>query len=122
MAEESDARSSAERKTDAAEQVSRRRFFQRSVWGTALAGAFTFLISKPASARGWFSPGYTGYVPKPHALYRDYPRGRRRCAGCVHFLHPYACRIVIGPISPNGWCRFWHGARRGSGPGPGRGY
>jgi len=26
---------------------------------------------------------------------------------CKHFKHPNACKIVMGTISPRGWCELW---------------
>lgn len=42
--------------------------------------------------------------------YRDYPNEGKSCTDCTEFLPAQtadsagACRIVAGPISPNGWC------------------
>lgn len=30
-----------------------------------------------------------------------------RCALCRHFLAPDGCQVVEGPISPEGWCKFF---------------
>jgi hypothetical protein len=42
---------------------------------------------------------------KKEARYQSRPKGRERCAGCVHFQGPNGCEIVEGRISPRGWCR-----------------
>jgi len=42
---------------------------------------------------------------KKEARYQSRPKGRERCAGCVHFVGPNGCEIVEGRISPRGWCQ-----------------
>jgi hypothetical protein len=39
----------------------------------------------------------------------DYGRGMKsaHCAICKHFEAPDRCEIVIGKISPKGWCHFF---------------
>jgi hypothetical protein len=39
----------------------------------------------------------------------DYGRGMKsaHCAICKHFEAPDRCEIVIGKISPSGWCHFF---------------
>jgi hypothetical protein len=46
-------------------------------------------------------------VPKAQAAYQDFPRGAQRCAVCANFVPPNDCRVVQGPISPNGWSRYF---------------
>jgi hypothetical protein len=41
------------------------------------------------------------------AGYQDQPNGDKRCQICAQFQPPNACRIVGGPISPQGSCRFF---------------
>ena len=36
--------------------------------------------------------------------YQDHPKGDAQCSKCVNFIAPNACKIVVGTISPNGWC------------------
>ena len=44
---------------------------------------------------------------KQEANYQNMPRNGQQCAGCSHFIPPDGCGRVEGPVSPNGWCRFW---------------
>jgi hypothetical protein len=39
----------------------------------------------------------------------DYSRGMptANCGLCEHFTAPDQCEIVIGPVSPKAWCRFF---------------
>jgi hypothetical protein len=46
-------------------------------------------------------------VSKAEAMYQDTPRNGQTCAGCRYFHAPDVCDKVEGPVSPNGWCRFW---------------
>ena len=43
--------------------------------------------------------------------YQDHPKGGKRCSDCSAFVPPQqgdsadgACRIITGPINPDGWC------------------
>ena len=33
------------------------------------------------------------------------------CGDCKNFLQPHACRLVMGDISPAGWCKLWEKKR-----------
>jgi hypothetical protein len=46
-------------------------------------------------------------VTQAAAQYQDRPKNGMSCAACVLFRPPAACAVVIGPISQNGWCRFF---------------
>ena len=46
-------------------------------------------------------------ISKADALYQYQPKGQQRCAICLQFMPPGQCRIVAGPVSPNGWCQFF---------------
>jgi hypothetical protein len=46
-------------------------------------------------------------VSKAEAAYQDMPREGQACAGCRYFHAPDVCDRVEGPVSPQGWCRFW---------------
>jgi hypothetical protein len=41
--------------------------------------------------------------------YRASPNGRQRCANCTYFDEPDSCSVVIGRVSPRGWCNIWSG-------------
>ena len=51
-----------------------------------------------------------GKASKEAMRYQDKPNNGQRCEACVQFIpgpKPGAdatCKIVDGPISPNGWC------------------
>lgn len=105
--------------------LSRRGFIEKSLCGAALAGATV----APAWAHGTAGYATGAYararrpIPKEVAQYQYQPNGAQRCGVCAHFRPPGSCEIVAGPISPDGWCRYFRGARGSRGTsGPGRSY
>jgi hypothetical protein len=61
------------------------------------------LFTKEGAARA-------GNGAKSDFHYQDHPSEGNRCANCTAFIppgdggKPAQCRIVAGPISPEGWC------------------
>lgn len=51
--------------------------------------------------------GLASEVTKQEARYQDQPNGSERCESCLYFSAPSNCTQVRGPVSPDGWCRFW---------------
>lgn len=45
--------------------------------------------------------------PQQSAGYQDKPNGSQRCATCLQFQPPVACKVVAGRISADGWCRIY---------------
>lgn len=41
------------------------------------------------------------------AGYQDKAKNEQECSGCALFKSPDSCTLVEGPISPEGWCRFY---------------
>ncbi len=39
--------------------------------------------------------------------YQDSPKNGQQCSACIHFVAPNDCKLVQGPISPNGWCMLF---------------
>lgn len=78
-------------------QVSRRRF---------LAGAGLAAIGGTAAGCA-HGPKMPGMVPKMEAQYQDHPNGLARCGICKHFASPNVCEVVAGPVSPDGYCKFY---------------
>jgi hypothetical protein len=46
-------------------------------------------------------------ISKAAAGYQDHPNGDKRCDRCVQFQPPDACKMVEGPVSPQGSCRIF---------------
>jgi hypothetical protein len=46
-------------------------------------------------------------ISKKAVAYQDHPDGDKRCEKCAQFQPPDACKMVEGPISPEGSCRIF---------------
>ena len=46
-------------------------------------------------------------ISQVEAQYRDTPNGMFSCATCTFFIKPRSCKVIIGDISPNGWCKLF---------------
>ena len=59
-----------------------------------------------------------GTLPKANAKYQTTPKGKAQCSNCKYFIPSSTsggtalCKIVAGPIAPNGWCSMY--AAKGS--------
>jgi hypothetical protein len=81
---------------------SRRGFLKataRTAGAAAMAGAVGSCATGPPPPRGT--------TPKAEAQYRDKASGISHCGWCKHFYSPDICEVVAGPVSPQGWCRFY---------------
>ena len=66
--------------------------------GGALVGA------TPSAA-----PAAPAKLAKAAANYQSTPRGNARCSNCAHWQPPIDCKVVVGPVSPIGWCGLYAG-------------
>lgn len=80
--------------------VSRRNVLSASATGLMAAGVALLSASNVRAA----DLGSSNQLRKEDVRYQDQPKGNQSCAGCKNFVHPGACRVVTGPVSPNGWC------------------
>ena len=46
-------------------------------------------------------------INQTDAHYQRFPKGPQRCQICLQFTPPDKCKIVQGPIFPQGWCQFF---------------
>jgi hypothetical protein len=46
-------------------------------------------------------------ISKRAVAYQDHPDGDKRCEKCAQFQPPDACKVVEGPVSPQGSCRIF---------------
>ena len=76
--------------------ISRRRFLKHTAMGSISVG----LTSLAA-------PAFAQQLAQAQVGYQDQPHEGKRCELCVHFLKPDGCKLVTGPISPQGWCRLF---------------
>jgi hypothetical protein len=51
--------------------------------------------------------GEADKIKQTDAHYQRYPKGPQRCQICLQFNPPDRCKIVQGPIIPQGWCQFF---------------
>jgi hypothetical protein len=79
-------------------RLSRRSLLQRA---TSAAGAAAVLGAPPIMAVA------APKISKETVAYQDHPEGEKRCDKCVQFQPPDACKMVEGPISPQGSCRIF---------------
>lgn len=79
-------------------KLSRRSIMKRAVlWagGTLIASV---IADKEALAQK---------ASKESMQYKDKPNGDKQCGNCAQFIPNDGCRIVEGPISPQGYCSAW---------------
>jgi hypothetical protein len=65
------------------------------------AGAAVSLCERPHQA------GAAIKISKAAVAYQDQPDGDKECTKCAQFQPPAACKLVDGPISPQGYCRLF---------------
>ncbi len=86
---------------DEATPASRRGVFKAGVAMLAAGAAGTaFAKAQPAPVK----VAQTQKIAKAMLMYQDHPNAGNHCAICAQFEPPDQCKIVEGPISPNGWC------------------
>ena len=77
---------------------SRRRMLRGAVF---VAGGALFGAGLSAS------PAAPAKLVKAAANYQMTPKGNARCSNCTHWRPPIDCEVVVGPVSPVGWCRVY---------------
>jgi len=62
----------------------------------------------PAGSGGAESASRTGKLSKAKVKYQEQPSGDQRCSNCLQFIaESKTCKVVDGPIDPQGWCNVW---------------
>ena len=84
--------------------ASRRAILLNSV--SVAAGGF--ILSAPAARTALAQTKLTHEVAK----YQETPKNDQKCSTCIQFVALASCKIVVDPISPDGWCQFY-GAKTG---------
>ena len=47
-------------------------------------------------------------LPQVGAQYQAQPKGEQKCSNCIQYqAASNSCKLVDGPISPDGWCAIW---------------
>ena len=78
--------------------LSRRVLLYRTL-GTLTGAAACAATPKPASA--------APKISQAAVAYQDHPDGDKRCGRCLQFVAPESCKLVDGPVSPQGFCRIF---------------
>jgi hypothetical protein len=80
--------------------------------GGAISLAATAHAATPAKPVAKPPPPPGMKIPKPvspkRAKYQDHPKQIFSCATCSFFETPDKCKVVIGAVSPNGWCDLYN--------------
>ncbi len=81
--------------------VSRRRLIVLGGGLTCAAGTLVAAAAAGAqtAAAKKMSQATAGYQPKP--------MGKAKCDLCSLWQSPASCKLVLGPISPSGWCNLY---------------
>jgi hypothetical protein len=86
---------------------------RRAVLRAALAvGCSLFvplaIFSSPATSATAAAPTETKKLLKTNVQYQAQPKGEQKCSKCLNFIaESKTCKLVDGPISPDGWCSLW---------------
>jgi hypothetical protein len=65
------------------------------------------LFSAPSSA-ATATPAAAKKLAKAGVKYQDKPKGDQKCGTCTNFIAASkTCKLVEGPISPDGYCILW---------------
>ena len=62
------------------------------------------LLALPAATA---EPPPARLLSQAEAAYQPRPKGIAMCAACTLFVRPDLCRVVEGPVAPEGWCRLF---------------
>jgi len=72
----------------------------------------TLLFTAVSVAAGGRIAAAKGNRSQAAVAYQDHPHGVERCEICAPFLPPDQCRVVVGPVSRQGWCKVYVGAEK----------
>ena len=78
--------------------MSRRRVLSRGALALGAAAAASAVASPSLAA---------GKVSQAQAGYKNAPQGGNECDKCQQFLPPSDCKVVDGPVSPQGSCTLF---------------
>ena len=67
------------------------------------------LRASPLSRRTLLIAAAKGKRSQVDVAYQDHPHGVERCEICAPFLPPDQCRLVVGPVGRQGWCKVFTG-------------
>ena len=67
------------------------------------------LLTAAACVAGAGRAAAAGKRSQAEVAYQDHPHGSERCEICAPYLPPDQCRLVVGPVSRQGWCKVFTG-------------
>jgi hypothetical protein len=79
--------------------VSRRRLLR----GAAMVAGGGALLAAGLAA----STAAAAKLTQAAANYQATPKGNARCNVCTQWQAPDACKVVVGSVSPTGWCSLY---------------
>jgi hypothetical protein len=64
--------------------------------------------SSPAASTESAAPATAKKLPQATVQYQAQPKGEQKCSLCTNYIaESSSCKLVDGPISPEGWCSLW---------------
>ena len=81
-----------------------RRGFSRRL---LLQGAVVSIGAAAGIVESHQPAGAAPKISKAAVAYQDHPEGDKHCSKCRQFVAPDSCKMVDGPISPQGFCRIF---------------
>jgi hypothetical protein len=85
----------------ATSQIGRPTLTRRALILRAVSATAGVAIAGRAAAAGKRS--------QAEVAYQDHPNKAERCEVCAPFLPPDQCRLVVGPVGRQGWCKVYTG-------------
>jgi hypothetical protein len=68
----------------------------------------TVFFSSPAAGAEAATPTVATKLPKKNVQYQTQPKGAQKCSTCINYIaESSTCKLVEGPIDPEGWCVLW---------------
>ena len=83
------------------------RFGDRTISRRTLLGGATLTVCAAAFFVKPMRAVAQQKVKQADAKYQTTPKGSAKCAACMQFQAPNACKLVEGEISPEGWCQLY---------------
>ncbi|HLI66100.1 MAG TPA: hypothetical protein VKU90_07020 [Caulobacteraceae bacterium] len=79
--------------------LSRRSLLRGAAFATGGAVLAAAAFASPAAAQSKLAQKTANYQP--------IPKGSARCNSCSQWQAPTDCKVVVGPVSPTGWCSLY---------------
>jgi len=62
----------------------------------------------PATSTESAAPATAKKLTQESVQYQAQPKGEQKCGLCTNYIaESSSCKLVDGPISPEGWCSLW---------------